>query len=383
MITLDYLAGYMTEKAVWNLMEHVAANWLQEHWNVLSPCNIVVENDQFVLFVSTECCENSAFIAPESTGDAAMVWALGALAFYALMGLPVFDGNGAKNQTPLTEIPHIGSTHCSRKLSDLIYKCLAYSSEERPKMEEILNIARVAVEDQVLPIKRLANKIGKTYTSSLVSFWPEEMICILLFLLTLLISSPVEAQNPVRVTSEMEILVRRCKDLRTPGNVEKVSRELLYDMDWTLMDEIDIDRQGECTDVDLVDMFGINDIGYRIVRRQGGVVNTGGRFRNGQDSRYSYSFIEITVKKGSTVSYEITGRQGLQCFAIVPYEENASFSAKVTKEGKHFSSSIQKDGVCYIQLDEKVGRSDLLNLTVRNGSGKNMAFVIINHNPGK
>ena len=68
-------------------------------------------------------------------------------------------------------------------------------------------------------------------------------------------------------------------------------------------------------------MFGINDMGYRIAKRQNGVTNMGGRFRNGQDERYKFSFIEITVKKNMSVSYEITGRQGLQqlqfCLIII------------------------------------------------------------------
>lgn len=372
----------MTEKTVWNLIGSVAESWLQRSGATVSPSGIVVEDDRIVL---TEAGGHAdpAFTAPEETGDAARVWTLGALAFYALMGLPVFDGRGGRNQTPSTEVPRIGSAHCGRKLGDLVYRCLSYRPEDRPRMEEVLDMARAAAEEKTVPARRLTNRCGKAYASSLVSFWPEEMACIALFLLMTLFPSLAGAQEPAGITTGMKTLVRRCEDLRTPGNVEKVSRELLYDMDWTLMDEIDIDRRGECTEADPVDMFGINDIGYRIARRQGGAVNTGGRFRNGQDARYRYSFIEITVKKGATVNYEITGRQGLQRFAIVPYEEDASFSAEVTKEGKRFSSSTLKDGVCYIQLDGKVVRSDRFKLTVKNGSGKNMAFVIINHNPGK
>lgn len=382
MITLDHIAGYMTEKAVWTLMECVAGSWLQHGRAVFSAADIVVEDDRIALSADAGGgAADGPFAAPEKEGAAAAVWSLGALAFYAVTGMHVFDGMGGRNQTARTEVPHMGSAHCSRRLSDLVYRCLAYDPQARPPMEEILTAAREAAAAKVCPARRLTNAGGKAYASSLVGFWPEEMVTVALFLLMTFMPLVLQAQTGV--TEEMQALVRRCKELRMSANTARVERELLYDMEWTLMDEIDIDRQGECTSKDPVDMFGINDIGYRIARRQGGAVNTGGRFRNGQDARYRYSFIEITVKKGATVNYEITGREGLQRFAIVPYEASATFGAEVTKDGRKFSSATVKDGVCYVQLDGKVTRKDRFRLTLKNTSGKNMAFVIINHNPGK
>ena len=42
-----------------------------------------------------------------------------------------------------------------------------------------------------------------------------------------------------------------------------------------------------------------------------------------------------------------------------------------------------KDGTCYLQLDKKVSKSDRFKLLIQNKTGKNMAFVIVNYNPGK
>ena len=130
-------------------------------------------------------------------------------------------------------------------------------------------------------------------------------------------------------------------------------------------------------------MFGINDIGYYAMKKHGGVANAGGRFRNGQDARYKYSFIEITVKKGAVVNYDITGRQGEQLFAIVPFADDAAFTASLTKAGTPFSKSFDADGTRYVRSSAAVKKSDRFRLSIKNNSGRNMAFVILNYNPGK
>lgn len=141
------------------------------------------------------------------------------------------------------------------------------------------------------------------------------------------------------------------------------------------MDELPLDKTGECTTKDAVDVFGLNDMGFGILKRHGGVTNAGGRFRDGRDPRYKYSFIEITVKQGKTVNYPISGREGEQIFAIVPYEKDAKFKASIP-HGELF----EDNGICYIRLKQGIKKNDAFKLTIKNESGKNMAFALINYN---
>ena len=170
----------------------------------------------------------------------------------------------------------------------------------------------------------------------------------------------------------------RCIDLRSPANMEKVRKAMSRDMNWTMMDELPIDKKGECTIKQPVDMFGLNDMGFGILKLHGGVTNSGGRFRDGRDPRYKYSFIEVTVRKDASVNYVIDGREGLQMFAVVPFDKGAKFVASIPS-----SSSFIDNGVCYIQLKQPVKKADKFNLSIQNESGKNAAFVIINYNSRK
>lgn len=373
MIGLEEIAGYMTEETTLELLDFLSKNEGEDVLKRISPSDIGIMNDEFCLLNKTQ--------QTSRVDESDYVWHVGALAFYALMGVQVFGGQGAEKQTSEMEVPYIGSSHCSSSLGHLIHQCLLFDSSQRPKLEEIREFVLRHKGLEHSPKKKMVTGKGKAYSESLVSFWPEEMATIIVWLFMLVYPNVALAQT--EVPTEMATIINRCKLLRNSSNINKVSREFLYDMSWTLMDEIDIDKKGECTVKDKVSMFGVNDMGYRIAKRQGGITNMGGRFRNGQDERYQYSFIEITVKKGMSVSYEITGRQGLQQFAVLPYINTASFAVSVKKGGMPFGKSVMKDGVCYVQLKQKVAKTDKFFLSIHNNSGKNMAFVIVNHNPGK
>lgn len=382
MTTLNDIAGYMTSRSVWAMLRKLSVVCQENTFDIsLSPASILFDNDDIVVERSADA--DAGFLPCDSCGEASVVWTIGALAFYALMGVRVFDGQGGANQTAATTVPRIGAAHCDNELGDLLFRCLSFDPLARPSLSGIVAAADNALQKPAIPRKTLSNAQGMAYKTSLVKFWPDEIVTLVLAVCLAL--SPVIslAQTQKGVTDEMKTLVRRCKDMRTPKNSQKVSRELLYDMQWTLMDEIEIDRKGECTSKDAVDMFGINDIGYYAMKKHGGVANAGGRFRNGQDARYKYSFIEITVKKGAVVNYDITGRQGEQLFAIVPFADDAAFTASLTKAGTPFSKSFDADGTRYVRSSAAVKKSDRFRLSIKNNSGRNMAFVILNYNPGK
>lgn len=387
-ITLKDIAGYTTERTVWQLMLNLTDHCGKGNLQKVSPASITVDGAGFVVRECMGAEVGMTFAAPEvfrsnAAGETAAypsatdVWTMGALAFYAITGMDVFEGKGGETQTKDTAISRISSAHATPELSTLISQCLRFLPEGRPSLTEIQQQAMKALSAPAIPRKRLTSQTGKSYARSLVKFWPEEMVSLLLLLLLpLCISAQTPQQfDKAMIPDELATMVMRCVDLRSPQNVPKVSRAMDRDMNWTMMDELAIDKKGECTTKDMVDMFGLNDMGFSILKRHSGVTNAGGRFRDGRDPRYKYSFIEITVKKKATVSYEITGREGKQLFAIVPYEKDAQFEASIPK-----GTSFMDSGICYIQLKHGIKKNDSFKLTLTNKSGKNMAFALINYN---
>ena len=387
-ITLDDIAGYATERAVWQMMLDLSGLCGSGKLSRICPRSVVITGNSFNMRhpESSDDGNWKAFSAPETFGkgadrsEASEIWTIGALAFYAVTGMNVFEGKGGETQTKATEIPRLSSAHASRELSDLIRRCLGYSPRERPAKEEIEQKAKTVLAQPVQPRRKLSSQTGKSYGSSLVRFWPEEMVPSVLAFMFLLLGTGVFAQSDSKfdksiLPDEMASLVLRCIDLRSSQNAVKVSKAMDRDMSWTMMDELPLDKNGECTTKDAVDVFGLNDMGFSILKRHGGVTNAGGRFRDGRDPRYKYSFIEITVKQGKTVSYPISGREGEQLFAIVPFEKEAKFKASILH-----GASFEDNGVCYIQLKQGIKKTDTFTLTIKNESGKNMAFALINYN---
>ena len=387
-ITLSDIAGYATERTVWQMMLDLSRLCDSGRLSNIGSKAVIISGSNFHLQNTkvSDSTSGRAFSAPESFSNgtdkskASGIWTLGALAFYAITGMNVFEGKGGETQTEDTEIPRLSSAHASRGLSDLIRRCLSYSPQERPAKEEIEQTAQSALAQPVQPRRKLSSQAGKNYGSSLIRFWPEEMVPAILVFLFLFLGTGIFAQSTqgfdkTAIPNEMASLVMRCIDLRSSQNAGKVSKAMDRDMNWTMMDELPLDKNGECTTKDVVDVFGLNDMGFSILKRHGGVTNAGGRFRDGRDPRYKFSFIEVTVKQGKEVHYTISGREGEQVFAIVPYEKDAKYEVSIP-HGKSFSDN----NVCYIQLKKGLKKDDTFILTLKNKSGKNMAFAIINYN---
>lgn len=308
------------------------------------------------------------------------VWTIGATAFHALMGVEVFAGSGIGAQNRETPVPSIGEAHCSRQLGILIHRCLAYCADERPSPQELIAAATEALQSNPLPPKRLHTATGKSYKTSILKYWPETMVPLIILLLILANPLCAFAQNQPPVTNELSLLVSRICQLRNPQNAARIERALYGDRQWTLMDELEVDSLGECTIHDKVNTWGINQMGYQIARYSRGVSNTGGRFKNGQDPRYNYSFIEVTAKKNATLNYKITGREGNQMFAVVPYNPQASFAVSIVLNGSPVGDIYEVDGVKYIAINQNIKPRDILSLRIVNSSGTNLSFVIVNYN---
>lgn len=381
-ITLNEVAGYVTEKSIWKLLLDLST--ADGNLFLCSPEQIEIDENHFTLVNRTKKKNTKTpFAPPEHNGiktETTEVWALGAMAFYALMGVDVLEGKGGEAQTEAVNIPRISSTHCSPILSDTIYHCLSYSPSQRPTMAQLRNIATERLNAKELPSKQLTLSSGEKYRNSLVKFWPEEMCCTFFLILMLLFPFTSIAQSRQEIPEEMNTLVQRCKALRNVSNLNNVSLGFTYDSLWTLMDELSIDRQGECTTKQKVKTLKLNDLCYRIIKLNTGVTNTGSRFRNGMDKRYNYSFIEVTVKKGSQVNYDITGRSGKQIFAIVPYNDKSKIRASITRNGKDCAEEVVSNHVTYLFIDDGVSSNDILHLKIENLSKEHISFVIINYN---
>ena len=386
-LTLKDIAGLATEKTVWQLLLNLSADFNKFVPNGIAPDCIAIAGKEFLLKDNCSAKDAMAFAAPEVSGnrtgavsEASYIWTIGALAFYAITGTYIFEGKGGETQTKDTEVPRLSSAHASYELSETIRRCLNYSPTDRPKIDEIHRLATSALASPSVPQKRLTSQTGKSYAKSLIRFWPEEMVTIILVGMLLLFPSNLFSQqkpdfDKSAIPEEMASLVMHCIDLRSPQNQGKVNKALARDMSWTMMDELPVDKNGECSTSVAVDMFGLNDVGFSILKSHRGVTNAGGRYRDGRDPRYKYSFIEITVKKDSRVNYQINGREGKQLFAIIPFEKDAKFTATIDN-----GESFEDEGVCYIWL--KKG-DDTFTLTIENESGKNMAFALINYNSRK
>lgn len=393
-ITIRQIAGYTTENIVWNMLLQLSEYGKNENMQEVSADDIIVEKSKFQIrpFTKKDHEPTCPFAAPETFQATAQsltpqsnVWTLGALAFYALTGMPIFEGKGGYTQLPETVIPTISSACASDNLSTLIRQCLSYSPAERPSIEEIARTSQAAINAPRTPRPRLVSQSGRKYATSLVKFWPEEMVPLIIIGMWTLLSIPLFAQNSsfnrTAIPNEMAKLVMYCADLRNTANTAKIKKALAKDLNWTMMDELTIDKKGECTTKDPVDMFGLNDIGFSILKRNGGVVNAGGRFRDGRDPRYKYSFIEVTVKKGSTVNYTLDHREGMQVFAVVPFDKTTSFTASISQaESIAKGETFTEDGICYIQLKKGLKSTDKFKLSIQNKSKRNAAFVIINYN---
>ena len=389
-ITLKDIAGYVTEKHVCQMIVCLARNWTQGQLKEVSPADVLIDGHSFrVVKATSGKNEASAFMPPESflnnspsqDAEAGEVWTLGALAYYSMLGLDVFEGKGGATQTEQTPIPLVSSRHCQSALGALVRRCLSYLPADRPTMNELCEVAQELLEKPIPSSRRLTTKGGRSYGASLLSFWPEEMLPMVFLFVMFALPLGTAAQQ---LDQEMLELVKRCKALRSANNKTLVMHEFERDTQWTLMDELKIDRAGECTVNDPVESFSVNDICYRIAKNKGGVTTMGGRFRSGLDPRYHYSLIEVAVKKGTTVRYEIKGRLGEQRIAVAAFHPSAAFVVGITKDGQDFvGQSEKKDGVVCLSLKEKVKKGETFTLSITNQSEMNMPFVIINHNSRK
>ena len=161
-VSVVHLAGFCPEQAVWRFLADMAGH------GSLGPLDPdCVRMDLSGAFIQVGRGKDPRFLEPVS--DDGNVWSLGAVAFYLVMGMPVFGGHGHDLQMPSTVIPSIPPCRCSRELDSLIRRCLDYDARKRPSLKEI---AEEASRGRTFK-KARKSMFGHTVTDH--SFWKEEM----------------------------------------------------------------------------------------------------------------------------------------------------------------------------------------------------------------
>ncbi len=145
----------------------------------------------------------------------------------------------------------------------------------------------------------------------------------------------------------------------------------------TLMDEIKRDKEHEYSKPG-AKKFKMNQLVTYVYQRQNIGMTSRGDFFNSTEKNIFYSAIEKTVNKKSTVSYQLTGHEGVQEFVFVAYNKKAKFTATVN--GKAAQPVGGMEGVRSIRIG-KVKKGDTIVFTLTNASGSPESFVIMNHNP--
>ncbi len=155
-IPASSLAGYCPESLVWSFLDQMTASL---------PDAVLLPSCLFLDAAGQFHCKNEKS-KEQSLAD--NIQALGASAYYLIMGIPALN---SAIQTASSPIPSIPPRRCSRELDTLIRHCLAFCPEDRPALQEIR-----AVVEREKGKERRALKGNLQEDSFSFSFWKEEML---------------------------------------------------------------------------------------------------------------------------------------------------------------------------------------------------------------
>lgn len=368
-LKLQDLAGYGGKHIAWRCLRDVS-NELIEGGNTMPiNDNIVVDNDRFVLCPD---CGNVTVSEKEA------VWQLGASVFYVLMGSRVMKGESGNR----VDSPVINPMSYGKELSQLLATMLSPNAEKRPSLAQVKEIATKNCD--IATFMAEPKRYVSEDENEEPSFWPEAMrraVVLLLLIIMAAGSMIAHGKSSIKPDTELSYLITLVKKLRKSPKDNSVITALENDTKWTLMDEIKTDVKNECSALEArrLPKFGLNDI-CRIAyqKRNKELLNSGKRFHRGDDPNFKYSMIEITVHKGSTVTYVISGRVGEQLLAIMPYDSKSRLKAEVLP---NTGVSYSKDGdVQYVKISRDLKSRDTFTLKVTNQDNKDAAFVLFNFN---
>lgn len=196
----------------------------------------------------------------------------------------------------------------------------------------------------------------------------------ILILLTLLAG----ACFPARADGELEKLVQDVLLLRAEGTDEAVKASLAADYRWTLMTEVGLWQEGECTFEDDYEEFSLNDFAVDIAEQRVGKTRSAGLFCNGLDKQYKHSFIEKSLRAGARIHYLLPERSGAQEVVVVPLHPDASWQVSLVSGGKTIPAERTREG-CF-RFACPAGEDGILHLYVENDGPGAQSMVILNYN---
>ena len=181
-----------------------------------------------------------------------------------------------------------------------------------------------------------------------------------------------------RADGELEKLVRDVLQLRSGGTDARVKASLEEDYRWTLMTEVGLWNEGECTFEDDYEVFSVNDFAVDIAERRVGQNRSAGLFCNGLDKQYQHSFIEKSLRPGVSLCYVLPERSGMQEVVVVPYHSASAWEVTLETGGEPVTPSLTPDGC--IRFRVRAAADGILRLQWKNASDEAESVVILNYN---
>lgn len=183
---------------------------------------------------------------------------------------------------------------------------------------------------------------------------------------------------PARADGELDKLVSDFLRLRSPGSDAQVKQSLSEDYRWTLMTEVGLWNEGECTFEDDYEVFSVNDFAVDIAERRVGQNRSAGLFCNGLDKQYQHSFIEKSLRPGVSLCYVLPERSGMQEVVVVPYHSASAWEVTLETGGTQVTPSLTPDGC--IRFSVRAAADGILRLSLKNVSDLAESVVILNYN---
>lgn len=401
-LTVALTAGYCPEWMVWRIIRDVAACITREGGIAVSPYSVVRTEDGSFAFDSDAAKSPEAlsaadiYLPPEKTlSEAGSVWSLAATVFRLVMGCDVMSGSGGSGQTASSPVPYMRMS--MPQLSELVCRCLDHNPAHRPQASEILKVA----EERCTVFETMRESGSKRRTSTggndakgrngSASTWPEQMTALMAALILLFLPSVLSAQKSD--DAELSFLIGTVSMLRiSDGQARQhaydlVKETLAADNQWTRMDELVDDCRGECRLTDrTMNWFRLNTILNSIEISRIGNDAVKGDFLNGEDPNFRYSLLEKSVRAQSSVRYRVKGREGVQTFVLVPYNQEAAMflTLRLIKDNEIVAEGhLEDDGNIYMKFVGELHPDETITIEVRNSGVANCAMVLINHNTRK
>lgn len=181
---ISQLAGYCQPAAAWRLLSSLPRQMRELKCYVVTPANVLIDDDGFVFHPLQNYETGSPFCPPEVVSGAkpdeqSGVWSLAATIFQLVMGRMMMNNRGGQVQRPRSKVPFMRSHDDWAPLSLLVQRCLHYQPSMRPSLADIEALARQQYdywrqrESQPPAPKATTDATANRLPDS--ELWPEEM----------------------------------------------------------------------------------------------------------------------------------------------------------------------------------------------------------------